>query len=230
VITRARDLLPALTLALTVQLASPPPPTLPPPAHAQLGRSLDAASAHRHHVWRDTPPVNGDGTINAYIEIPRGERRKFELDMAKNARFVDRVMPPSLGGYPINYGFVPQTVSYDGDPFDALVLGPPIAGGTFVRGRAVRIMHMEDEKGLDSKVVLARLGADGRPLHRLSDADERRIADYFRRYKDHERAAGKFAKVPGWGTSDEGLSYVRMTHAFFLTCRQPEAPCKIQAP
>ena len=100
--------------------------------------------------------------MNAYIEISRGDRRKWELDMRANARAIDRMMPESVGGYPVNYGFVPQTVSYDGDPFDALVLGPAIAGGETVRGVIVGLMYMEDEKGLDSKVVLSLTGR-GRP-------------------------------------------------------------------
>jgi inorganic pyrophosphatase len=229
VIPAARHLAALLALSAALQLSAPPPPTLPPAAQTQLARSLAAAASHPHHVWRDTPPVNPDGTVNAYIEIPRGERRKFEFDMGKNVRRVDRVMPPTLGGYPVNYGYVPQTVSYDGDPFDALVLGPALSGGTLVRGVAVGVMHMEDEKGLDSKVVLAPVGKDNRPLHQLTAADERRIGDYFRRYKDHEKAAGKFAKVPGWGSTDEGLAYVRMTHRFFLDCRASDSPCRIAA-
>ena len=98
------------------------PDTLPATAAAQLAKNLAAARGHSRHVWRDTPPRNADGTVNAYIEISRGDRRKWELDMAANARAIDREIPESVGGYPVNYGFVPQTVSYDGDPFDALVL------------------------------------------------------------------------------------------------------------
>ena len=63
-------------------------------------------------IWRDTPPTNADGTVNAYIEIARGDRRKWEFDMRANARAIDRMMPEEVGGYPVNYGFVPQTVSY----------------------------------------------------------------------------------------------------------------------
>ena len=55
--------------------------------------------------------------MSAYIEIARGDRRKWELDTGANARAIDCVIPESVGGYPVNYGFVPQTVSYDGDPF-----------------------------------------------------------------------------------------------------------------
>ncbi|MBA3271111.1 MAG: inorganic diphosphatase [Acidobacteria bacterium] len=165
-------------LAGEVQPAAPPV-GLPEAAAAALQRSIEAARPHETHVWRDTPPLNTDGTVNAYIEITRGERRKFELNIATNSRVVDRVMPRELGGYPINYGLVPQTVSYDGDPFDVLVLGPAIRGGTVVRGVIVGVMHMDDEKGLDSKVIVSRVDGRGRPHHVLGDGDRRRLTAFF---------------------------------------------------
>ena len=222
-----RFLLAALTTGL---LAAQPqtfaPNVLPSMATAKLAQSLDAARVHARHVWRDNPPKSPDGTVNAYIEIARGDRQKWELDMRANARAIDRVMPESVGGYPVNYGFVPQTVSYDGDPFDALVLGPPIAGGETVRGVIVGLMYMEDEKGLDSKVVLSTTGADGRPLHQLTAGDQERIGGFFRRYKEHER--GAFSKVPGWGSVSEGHTLVTITHEFFEKCRGLSAqPCTL---
>ena len=207
---------------------SPPwaPDALPPVAAAKLAASLAAARSHTQHVWRDALPRNADYTVNAYIEIPRGERRKWELDMRANARAVDRVIPESVGGFPVNYGFVPQTVSYDGDPFDALVLGPPIDGGTTVRGIVVGLMYMEDEKGFDSKVVLSPAGADGQPLHQLSASERDRIGEFFARYKAHD--PGAYSKVPGWGTVAEGTSLVERTHAFFLVCRErPGESCHV---
>jgi hypothetical protein len=150
------------------------PDTLPATAAAQLMRSLDAARPHARHLWRDTSPSNADGTVNAYIEIARGDRRKWELDMGGNARAIDRVIPERVGGYPVNYGFVPQTVSYDGDPFDALMLGPPLAGGTTVRGVVVGVMYMEDEKGLVFEG--ARLGVDCR-RHGVRRQDSRLLSE-----------------------------------------------------
>ena len=194
------------------------PDLLPAAATAKLRDSLKAAAAHKQHVWRDTPPLDGR-LVNAYIEIPLGGRQKFELDMGKNGPVIDRVIPDKIGGYPVNYGIVPQTVSYDGDPFDVLVLGPAIPSGRWVKGVIVGLMRMEDEKGLDSKVVISRVGADGRPLHQLTDADRKRMADYFNRYKRDDDDPKTFATVPGWGTAADGLSFVQVTHAFFLECR-----------
>jgi inorganic pyrophosphatase len=210
----------------TAQDQSLAPRVLPAVATTRLASSLDAAAAHRHHTWRDTAPLNADGTVNAYIEIARGDRRKWEFDMRANRRAIDRMIPISIGGYPVNYGFVPQTVSYDGDPFDALVLGPPLPDGRFVRGIAVGVMFMEDEKGLDSKVVLSRVDAAGRPLDQLTAAIQKEIGDYFNRYKSEGR--GTWSNVPGWGTAEQGLAFVTTTHAFFQQCATRTGPCSIE--
>jgi inorganic pyrophosphatase len=163
--------------------------------------------------------------VNAYVEIARGDRRKWEFDMSANQRRIDRIIPADVGGYPVNYGFVPQTVSSDGDPFDALVLGPPAAAGELVRGIIVGVMFMEDEKGHDSKVVVSRTTRDGKPIHHLTAAVRQEIGDYFKRYKDHE--PGGFSRVPGWGSAEEGFAYVSTTHAFFRQCRERAGkPCE----
>jgi inorganic pyrophosphatase len=131
--------------------------------------------------------VNEDGTVNAYIEISRGDRRKWEFDMRANARAIDRVIVQGIGGYPVNYGFVPRTVSYDGHPFDALVLGPSVPGGDVVRGVIVGLMYMEDEKGIDSKVVLAPINEDGSTRYQLTLTNRQETEEYFRSYKRGER-------------------------------------------
>jgi inorganic pyrophosphatase len=215
-----------IPLTLAAQSAGTPPRVLPAMAATQLAKSLDSARPQKAQVWRDTPPVNPDGTINGYIEVPLGEKRKYEFDMTTNSRRIDRVMPDTLGGYPINYGYVPQTVSYDGDPFDILVLGPALPGGRFVKGVAVGVMHMEDEKGLDSKVVVSPVDAHGKPLYSLTSADQKRVGDYFAKYKLHE--PGKFSKVPGWGSAEEGIAFVRTTHAFFKECASAKGDCKLR--
>ena len=198
---------------------------LPAAAVTQLARSLDASTGVAKHLWRDTPPLNTDGTVNGYVEISRGDRRKWEFDMAANARAIDRMIPAEIGGYPVNYGFVPQTVSYDGDPFDVLVLGPPIEGGQVVRGIIVGLLLMDDEKGSDGKVVISPI-ANGRPAYALTERDRQTIADYFRRYKRLE--PGKFSNVSGWGSIEDGRALVRITHAFFQDCRRVEGTtCRV---
>ena len=219
--TRLSLLLVAVVMPATLhaQMAELAPHVLPEPATRALSDSLKSAAPHARHIWRDTVPENRDGTINAYIEIARGDRRKWEFDMRTHDRRIDRMMPEAVGGYPINYGFVPQTVSYDGDPFDVLVLGPPLEGGQIVRGIAVGLMFMEDEKGADSKVVISTVDRDGKAVYQLTRAIQRDVADYFGRYKKHQPKA--FSRVPGWGPAMDGITLVRLTHAFFRQCRQP---------
>lgn len=219
-----------LAVAGLTSLAAAPAPgrvpdALPSSAAAELRASLEAAARHPRHVWRDTPPLDAEGLVNAFVEIPAGERAKWEFDMRANERAIDRVLPADLGGYPVNYGFVPQTVFHDGDPFDALVLGPPLQGGRLVRGAIAGLLIMEDENGIDSKVVLSPVDADGQPLHRLNASARERIAGFFARYKRHEPDG--FSKVSGWGTVEEGRAHVEVAHAFFLRCREPGAgPCR----
>jgi inorganic pyrophosphatase len=118
-------------------------------------------------------------------------------------------------------------VSYDGDPFDVLVLGPALRGGEIVRGVILGVMYMEDETGLDSKVVLSPVGSDGRARYDLTVRIRNVIGDYFRRYKEGE--PGKFSKVPGWGPADEGRDLVTTTHAFFRECRKyATAACRLR--
>lgn len=211
-----------LVSCLALLLSQPPPPPAPSPAAPpdrlpraaaeQLTRGFEAVRPHKRHVWRDTVALHADGTVTAYIEIPRGERQKWEFSLEHNRRMLDRVLPREAGVYPVNYGFVPQTISYDGDPFDALVLGRALRGGALVRGAIAGIMYMEDEKGLDSKVVLSPVMM-GKPVYPFTDADRARIGQFFAKYKDHE--PGKFSRVTGWGSAEEGLAYVRQTHEFF---------------
>lgn len=221
------SLLVCLPAWLVAQPSTRPPNVLPETAVAKLAGSLDASRPHRHHIWRDTPPFDSDNLVNAYIEIPRGERRKYEFAMKENGRAIDRIIPEDVGGYPVNYGFVPQTISYDGDPFDALVLGPALAGGRIIRGRIVGLLLMEDEKGIDSKVVLSLVDGAGRTTHSLTEEDRTRIGKYFNAYKRHE--PGGFSNVPGWGSADDGRAHITTTHAFFMRCRSTvRRPCSVE--
>jgi len=216
-----------LASAWLVQSPGPAPLSLPEVAVAKLAASLKAAAPHRSHAWRDMEPLAG-ALVNGYIEIPMGERNKREFDMQGNALALDRVIPEHIGGYPVNYGFVPQTVSYDGDPFDVLVLGPALPAGKVVQGVVVGLMLMEDEKGFDSKVVISPAGEDGKPAYALTAADQERIGEFFRKYKTGDPTT--WSKVPGWSTAADAVTYVRVTHAFFRQCRIRPGSCEIARP
>jgi inorganic pyrophosphatase len=203
-----------LVLAGCTQQAPAPQPLPAAPAglEQRVTTYLEAAKQYPEHVWRDLSPRNADGTINGYVEIPRGESQKWEFRIPLNRREVDRVIPAELGGYPINYGFLPQTVSYDGDPADVLVLGPALNGSTVVRGRIVGLMEMTDTGDLDSKVIISPLDAQGRPTHALTEDDRRRMTQFFDNYKRHQ---GKPTKVTGWGDPEAARTFLEKTAGFF---------------
>jgi len=219
----------ALFVTSALALAQQDQPVLreiPAVATRQLANSLAAAAPVKSQMWRDTPSLNPDGTVNAYVEISRGDRRKFEFDMASNALALDRMIPEEIGGYTVNYGFVPQTISYDGDPFDVLVLGPALPNARIYRGVIVGLLYMDDEKGLDSKVVVSTADQQGRARYDLSMPVRDEIAGFFRRYKLNQR--GKFSRVSGWGSAATGREHVVVTHAFFERCRtRPGESCRI---
>jgi inorganic pyrophosphatase len=187
-------------------------PPLSPAARQKLALSVAAARLHPRHPWRDISALNTDGTVNAYIEISRGDSTKWEFSIAVNRREVDRMLPAALGGYPVNYGFVPQTVSYDSDPTDVLVLGPPLDGDSVVAGRILALMRMLDGGDLDSKVVAAPLDDRGNPRYALESADRDRITRFFNSYKRHE---GKVTHVTGWGDAAEAAAFLRTTAGFY---------------
>ncbi len=147
---------------------------------------------------RDAP-----NDVNVIIEIPmHAPPIKYEVDKATGAMFVDRFLATSMF-YPCNYGYVPRTLSGDGDPVDVLVVSPlPIVPGAVVRCRPIGMLKMEDEAGDDTKVLavpIDRLSSLYRGVQAPRDLPEitlGQIAHFFEHYKDLE--AGKWVKVKGW--------------------------------
>lgn len=110
------------------------------------------------HPWHDIAcdePV--DESITAFIEIPKGSKVKYELDKDTGLLKVDRILFSAVH-YPANYGFIPRTYCDDGDPLDILVLcQEPVAPMCIMRARAIGLMQMRDEKGLDDKIIAVHL-------------------------------------------------------------------------
>jgi inorganic pyrophosphatase len=150
-----------------------------------------------------TPGKNAPHEFNVIIEIPmNADPIKYEVDKESGAIFVDRFMSTAMH-YPTNYGYVPKTLSGDGDPVDVLVITPvPLIPGVVVTCRAIGILKMQDEAGEDGKVLAVPIDkkcslyshwkkpADMNPL-RLKT-----ISHFFEHYKDLEE--GKWVKVLGW--------------------------------
>ena len=141
--------------------------------------------------------------VNVVVEIPlRGEPVKYEVDKATGAVFVDRFLNTAMY-YPCNYGYVPQTISNDGDPVDVLVVTPvPLIPGAVVRCRPVGLLDMTDESGEDAKVLavpiekLCLLYKRVRTHEDLPAALLDQIRHFFEHYKDLE--PGKWVRMRGW--------------------------------
>ena len=150
-----------------------------------------------------TPGAKAPDEFNVIIEIPmNADPIKYEVDKESGALFVDRFMTTAMH-YPCNYGYVPRTLSDDGDPVDVLVITPfPLTPGVVVTCRAIGVLMMEDEAGGDAK-VLAVPTTKILPIydhwHKPEDINQMRlkaIQHFFEHYKDLE--AGKWVKVQGW--------------------------------
>ena len=151
--------------------------------------------------------------VNVIIEVPMGsEPIKYELDKDSGAIFVDRFLHTAMT-YPCNYGFIPHTLSLDGDPVDVLVVGRrPLMPGCVVAVRPIGVLLMEDDKGQDEKI----LAVPARRLHPFWDDVEEytdlpniltdQIRHFFEHYKDLE--VGKWVKVHGWGNREKAISLI----------------------
>ncbi len=146
--------------------------------------------------------------VNVIVEIPmHGEPIKYEVDKDTGAMFVDRFMSTAMH-YPCNYGYVPHTLSEDGDPVDVLVVTPiPLITGVVVRCRLVGMLKMTDESGEDAKLIAVPIDKLC-PLYNAVKRPEDlpamllcQISHFFEHYKDLE--PNKWVKVQGWVGPEE---------------------------
>ncbi|BCW87977.1 Inorganic pyrophosphatase [Alphaproteobacteria bacterium SO-S41] len=150
-----------------------------------------------------TTGENPPWDINALIEIPQGAAPvKYEIDKASGAMMVDRFLHTAMY-YPCNYGFVPHTLSEDGDPCDIVLVAPsPVVSGCIVRCRPVGALLMEDEKGVDEKILCVPVDklhpyySAVKSYRDLPSILTEQIQHFFEHYKDLER--GKWVKVIDW--------------------------------
>ena len=157
---------------------------------------------------RVKPGTDVPNDLNVIIEIPaHSDPVKYEVDKETGAMFVDRFMGTAMH-YPCNYGYVPHSLSNDGDPVDVLVITPiPLISGSVIRCRPVGVLKMTDESGDDAKVLavpidkLCKTFQQVKDFHDLSPAILEQIAHFFEHYKDLDE--GKWVRVEGWQGIDE---------------------------
>ncbi|MBR0552890.1 inorganic diphosphatase [Stakelama marina] len=157
----------------------------------------------------DNPPHS----LNVIIEVPiGGEPVKYEFDKESGALFVDRILHTPMR-YPANYGFVPHTLSPDGDPLDALVVArSPFIAGSVVRARPIAVLNLEDEHGGDEKLVCVPVDSTFpyytkvEEMEDLPDIVFKQIEHFFTHYKDLETE--KWVRIGTWGGADEARRIV----------------------
>jgi len=141
--------------------------------------------------------------VNVIIEIPaNSDPVKYEIDKESGTLMVDRFMAAPMF-YPCNYGYIPHTLSEDGDPIDVLVHTPyPLVHGSVIECRPVGVLNMTDEAGPDSKLIALPKKKLTTLYDHIEDVDElpellkAQIGHFFTRYKEVEK--DKWVKVEGW--------------------------------
>ena len=144
--------------------------------------------------------------VNVIIEIPaHSDPVKYEVDKDTGAMFVDRFMATAMF-YPCNYGYVPHSLSEDGDPVDVLVVTPhPLIAGSVIKVRPIGVLNMTDESGVDAKVLgvpVTKLTDRYAHINDIEDMPEQmlnQISHFFEHYKDLEK--GKWVKIEEWGNA-----------------------------
>lgn len=159
------------------------------------------------------PGSRAPEVVNVLVEIPMNSSVKYEFDKELCMPVVDRFLYTSMS-YPFNYGFIPGTLEEDGDPVDVLVISrEPVAPGSLIEVVPIGLLDMEDEEGLDSKVIavpkpkLDPYYESWRDVEDLPDSLKARIKHFFEHYKELE--PGKWVKVRGWRGSSEALESIR---------------------
>jgi inorganic pyrophosphatase len=157
--------------------------------------------------------INPPDDVNVIVEVPiGGEPIKYELDKDAGTLVVDRFLHTPMR-YPGNYGFVPHTLSDDGDPIDVLIANTrPIFPGAVINVRPVGVLKMNDDGGGDEKIIAvpsAKLTQRYLNVHNYTDLPQitlEQIQHFFEHYKDLE--PGKWVKIIGWGDAAEARQFI----------------------
>ncbi|HEV2555413.1 MAG TPA: inorganic diphosphatase [Bosea sp. (in: a-proteobacteria)] len=156
---------------------------------------------------------NPPDEVNVVIEVAiGGEPIKYEMDKEAGTLFVDRFLYTPMR-YPGNYGFIPHTLSEDGDPCDVLVANTrPLIPGSYIAVRPIGVMMMEDEGGGDEKIIavpVPKLTKRYENVHNYTDLPKitlDQIQHFFEHYKDLE--PGKWVKLTGWGDATKAKQLI----------------------
>ena len=157
-----------------------------------------------------------DASFSCIIEIPKGSRNKYEWDHEREVIVLDRFLFSSVV-YPTDYGFIPDTLGQDGDPLDVMCcVSEATFPGCMIDVKPIALFRMEDDKGIDDKVLCVPLSDPGwNKMERLEDIPAQlrdEIAHFFSIYKDLERKA---VKVDGWYPREEAIREIEASRERF---------------
>jgi inorganic pyrophosphatase len=183
------------------------------PPYDGCDRQQSILEEARMDVSKIPAGVSPPDDVNAIIEIPQGGLPvKYELDKASGALFVDRFLHTSMQ-YPANYGFVPHTLSGDGDPCDVLVVSQtPVVPGAVIRCRPIGALLMRDEAGEDEKIIAVPVDKLHPFFHGVTSYVDLpkilldQIAHFFQHYKDLEK--DKWVTIVEWVGPDEARALI----------------------
>ncbi len=163
------------------------------------------------NFWRQIPAgANPPLELNMVIEVNSGSRSKFEYKSEWEAFVLNRIVPSSVV-FPVEYGFVPQSLCVDGDPLDIMALSfAPLVVGTVAPVRVMGVLVMEDEAGLDSK-ILSVLANDRRfeGYNDLADVQEHQLTEILEFFETYKRLQPcSWVKVRGWQNKAAAIEVV----------------------
>ncbi|HSA84159.1 MAG TPA: inorganic diphosphatase [Patescibacteria group bacterium] len=154
-----------------------------------------------------------NGQVNVFVEIPKDSNIKYELDKESGVIMVDRFLYTAMS-YPFNYGFVPNTLAEDGDPLDIIVLSEyAVAPGTVIPSVVIGMLEMEDEEGIDTKVLavptvkIDPLFGTITDITEVAEATKNKLRHFFENYKTLE--PGKWVKLKEWKDKKVALEAVK---------------------
>jgi inorganic pyrophosphatase len=181
------------------------------------------------HPWHDiyVDEVQVPTAFPVVIEVPQGSKNKYELDKETGLLRLDRVLYSAVH-YPANYGFIPRTYCDDGDPLDALVLGQePVHPLTIVEARAIGVLRMRDEKGVDDKIIAVNIHdpavASYQNYTELPPYAAREMSRFFQDYKVLEN---KLVQVEQPMGPEEALTVIREGLELYRRLRRGEVKAK----
>jgi inorganic pyrophosphatase len=165
------------------------------------------------NIDKIAPGTNPPHDVNVLVEVPvGGEPIKYEIDKEAGVLVVDRFLYTAMR-YPGNYGFIPHTLSGDGDPVDVLVCSTrALVPGAVINVRPVGVLLMEDDGGKDEKIIAVpspKLTLRYENVHNYTDLPEitrKQVEHFFEHYKDLE--PGKWTHILGWGDADMAHRYI----------------------